>query len=105
MAAITAAVGVVLLLQGACGGIFGDYYILNIVIPTLKVGVANRYYARHQNFCLQSSWTSCFDDMSDKQFCRYFCMSKKNFKRLCDLIIKNVGEAEFKSEASLEENI
>ena len=49
----------------------------------------------------RKSWRELSEALTDHQFLRYFCMSRKCFEVLCQTIKANVGEEKFKSEEYL----
>ena len=62
-----------------------------------KSGAKNRRCKRRR------SWIGFQERLSDRQFRRYFRMSRECFQLLCDKIEYNIGSDEFKSEQYLRE--
>lgn len=67
-----------------------------------KLSKIRRMQVRKRMFRQRMSWKSFHNKLTDRQFRRYFRMSRECFHLLCDKIKKNIGEREFKSEAYLE---
>ncbi len=57
--------------------------------------------ARNRKCRQRRSWNQFQEYLTDRQFRRYFRMERKCFDYLCERIIENVGERDFKSEAYL----
>ena len=68
-----------------------------------KLSKVRRKSARQRRFRERKSWAMFKANLTDRQFRRYFRMSKDCFESLCDSIIENVGKRQFKSEAYLSE--
>ena len=58
--------------------------------------------AKERKFRQRKSWSEFRSNLTDRQFRRYFEMSKEFFELLCDGIKSNVREREFKSEECLQ---
>ncbi|KAL7501986.1 hypothetical protein ACHAXN_000114, partial [Cyclotella atomus] len=59
--------------------------------------------ANNRKLCQRTSWRVFQTRLTDKQFRHYFRMERECFEYLCQQIIANVGEGEFKSEKYLNE--
>ena len=59
--------------------------------------------AKNRRFKRRRSWNGFQDQLSDRQFRRYFRMSRECFQQLCNKIEDNVGSDEFKCERYLRE--
>ena len=59
--------------------------------------------AKNRRFKKRRSWNGFQDRLSDRQFRRYFRMSRECFQQLCNKIEDNVGSDDFKSERYLRE--
>ena len=59
---------------------------------------------RNRRFRQRCSWMTFKDKLTDRQFTRYFRMSKKCFGSLVKIIEENVGPDEFKKESHLMES-
>jgi hypothetical protein len=79
-----------------------DEFIMQYILPPLRRGSVNRYYALQRRHRQRQKWATFQQDLTDRQFRRYFRMSKFLFRRLCDHIEDFVGPEEFKSEKYLE---
>lgn len=66
-----------------------------------KVSAIRKSAARNRRHRQRKSWASFEANLTDRQFRRYFRMSRECFRDLCHKIEHNVGEAQFKSEAYL----
>jgi hypothetical protein len=66
-----------------------------------KVGAVRKDSALNRRFRQRKSWAEFQSGLTDRQFRRYFRMSRECFQLLCDRIEANVGEEEFKSEEYL----
>ena len=64
--------------------------------------VTKQQSAENRKCRQRTSWSSFEHRLTDKQFRRYFHMERACFFYLCDRIIANVGEADFKSEEYLQ---
>ena len=64
-----------------------------------RKAIANRFFRQRR------SWLRFKNSLSPSHFRRYFRMSKDCFELLCEKIIENVGESEFKSEEFLKERM
>ena len=58
--------------------------------------------SKNRRFRQRKSWSRFQYNMTDRQFRRYFRMSRECFHYLCEKIKENVGESEFKSESYLQ---
>ena len=70
-------------------------------IQKKKKTVINKRCARRRRFRQRKSWASFQSSLTNRQFRRYFRMSKGCFSYLCEQIKSNVGEDKFKSEEFL----
>ena len=66
-----------------------------------KVSAMGQDQASKRWFCKRKSWAQFQSNLTDRQFRRYFRMSRECFQHLCNRIVDNVGEMEFKSEEYL----
>ena len=66
-----------------------------------KVSAMRQDQASKRRFRKRKSWAQFQSNLTDRQFRRYFRMSRECFQHLCDRIVDNVGEIEFKSEEYL----
>ncbi len=78
-----------------------DELIMQYILPHLRRGSVNRYYALQRVHRQHQKWATFQRDLTDRQFRRYFRMSKFLFHQLCDHIEDCVGPEEFKSEKYL----
>ena len=67
----------------------------------LKVSQQRKDGASKRKFRKRKSWDQFQRNLTDRQFRRYFRMSRECFEYLCKRIVDNVGEREFKSEEYL----
>jgi hypothetical protein len=77
-----------------------DTTITKIVLNYIRkkrVARMKRIAAANRSFRQRRSWFRFCNNMTNNQFRRYFRMSKECFEVLCDKIIENVGEDEFKT--------
>jgi len=58
----------------------------DVVGPSVQRSEINSYYSRFRQFRQRKSWKSFQDYLTDRQFRRYFRMSKETFKDLCECI-------------------
>ena len=68
-----------------------------------KVSAIRQDSATKRGFRQRKSWESFQANLTDRQFRRYFRMSRDCFKHLCNRIEDNVGERVFKSEEFLKD--
>ena len=66
-----------------------------------KVSAIRKDAAANRRFRQRKSWASFEGNLTDRQFRRYFRMSRECFRHLCSRIEENVGESKFKSEQYL----
>ena len=59
--------------------------------------------AKKRKLRKRRTWYDFQSNLTNRQFRRYFRMSRECFNLLCDQIKENVGEREFKSESFLQE--
>ena len=74
---------------------------LRSYIERAKVSKIRQDSARHRKFRQRKSWSRFQYNLSDRQFRRYFRMSRECFECLCEKIKNNAGEQDFKSEIFL----
>jgi len=96
-----AAVGLFLLLE-ANRRALEKAVLATLVIPSIKRRRLNSIRAEHRRSRKRRTWSVFRDDLSDRQFRRYFRMSKDVFLNLCRRIEDIVGAHEFKSEEYLD---
>ncbi len=70
-------------------------------MPSIRHREVNRYHARRRVRVEQKSWSRTAAKLSDRQFHRYFRLSKAYFQHLCDQIEDIIGPSTFKSELHL----
>jgi hypothetical protein len=75
-----------------------DHLVHNFIAPSARRSELNSYYARHRQYRQRKSWKLFAAYLTERQFRRYFRMSKSVFQELCDNIVDIVGQDEFKSE-------
>ena len=75
-----------------------DNVLLKMLERKHEVKEQKRAAARNRKCRQRRSWASFQDNLTDRQFRRYFRMERECFDYLCQRIIENVGEREFKSE-------
>ncbi len=97
-----AAVGIVTLLEQDTTAM-EDIIISDLVIPSIEQSQSCRNSSRLRRLRTRRSWAIFMDDLSDKQFRRYFRMSKDLFNILCRRIEEIVGVHKFMSEDHLNE--
>jgi hypothetical protein len=78
--------------------------VLNYICKN-RVACMKRIAAANRSFHQRRSWFRFCNNMTNNRFRRYFRMSKECFGVLCDKIIENVGEDEFKSEFYLRQKV
>ncbi len=66
-----------------------------------KVSAIRKDAAAKRRFRQRKSWAAFNGNLTDRQFRRYFRMSRECFRDLCSRIEENVGESQFKSEQYL----
>eukprot|EP00984_Skeletonema_dohrnii_P023378 scaffold12476_cov110-Skeletonema_dohrnii-CCMP3373.AAC.1 len=66
-----------------------------------KVRSIKKKAAKKRRFRLRRSWAAFDANLTERQFRRYFRMSRECFRHLCSRIEENVGESVFKSEKYL----
>ena len=79
-----------------------DEFIMQYVVPMLRRSSCNRYHALRRVSRQRQRWSSFRNDLTDRQFRRYFRMNKDLFQQLCDRIEDCVGAEDFKSEQYLD---
>ena len=67
-----------------------------------KVSQIRKDQASKRRFRQRKSWSAFQANLTDRQFRRYFRMSRECFAYLCNRIMTNVGEDKFKSEEFLD---
>ena len=68
------------------------------ILPAIERSRRNRFHAYRRRCRTRRSWSSFVDDLSDRQFRRYFRMSKRLFDILCRHIEDIIGADKFMSE-------
>lgn len=68
------------------------------LMKTQKVSSIRKKASKKRRFRQRKSWAAFEANLTDRQFRRYFRMSRECFRHLCSRIEENVGESEFKSE-------
>ena len=81
--------------------ILANYIVPTIVIPSIRRREVNRYHAIRRLRVRRKLWSRTAAKLSDRQFRRYFRMSKAYFQLLCDQIEDIIGPSTFKSELYL----
>ena len=76
-----------------------------IVAPYVRWSHLNSISSKKRRSRVRKSWRKFSDWLTDRQFRRYFRMSKVLFQQLCNDIIAAVGPDEFKSEQYLRQRI
>jgi len=76
---------------------------VSIFVDNDKISQQRKNAAKERKFRQRKSWAAFQSNLTDRQFRRYFRMSKECFDLLCDRIKSNVGEREFKSEVYLKQ--
>ena len=71
------------------------------ILPSIQRSRRNRFYANLRRRRTRRSWATFMDDLTDRQFRRYFRMSKCLFGILCRRIEDIVGAEKFMSEEYL----
>ncbi len=102
-AAVAAAGTVMLSLQHTLCAIFANYIVPTIVMLSIPRREVNRYHACRSVRVERKWWWRFAAKLSDRQFLRYFRMSKADFQLLCDQIEDIFGPSTFKSELYLNE--
>ncbi len=82
-----------------------DTIIERIVAPHLRWSRLNSITSQRHRTHAQKSWASFSDWLTDRQFRRYFQMSKVLFQQLVDDICAAVGADVFKKEQYIQERI
>ncbi len=98
---VAAAFTVVLSLQSTIRGMLANYIVPTIVLPSLQRQEVNRYHACRRLRVERKRWSRFSSRLTDRQFRRYFRMTKVYFQLLCDMIEDIVGPHAFKSELYL----
>ena len=80
-----------------------DFAVGNIIVPMLRRGTINSYYARRRRVRSRRIWSTLEATLTDCQFRMYFQMSKEIFQLLCGTIEDIIGRDSFKSEDFLNE--
>ncbi|KAL7428164.1 hypothetical protein ACHAXH_000770 [Discostella pseudostelligera] len=76
-------------------------FVSKVVIPTMRVSYSRRYHAHRRRSRRRKTWSEFVDELSERQFRRYFRMSRELFMRMCYEIEDLVGQTNFKSEEYL----
>ena len=79
-----------------------DAIITSIVKNSLHRSRVNHFYSLHRKCRQRQRWAEFVEDLTDRQFRRYFRMNKFLFHQLCCRIEEIVGEGQFKSEKYLD---
>ena len=82
-----------------------DTILARIVVPHLQRSRLNSISTHHRRTRVRKSWVAFQDWLTERQFRRYFRMSKLLFQQLCDDICAAVGVDEFKSEEYIKQRI
>jgi hypothetical protein len=82
-----------------------DTVIERIVAPHLQWSRLNSITSQRRRTRVRKSWAAFSDWLTDRQFRRYFRMSKALFQQLVDEICAAVGAQEFKSEQYIQQRI
>ena len=101
-APIVAVATVMVLLQHTLCALLGEY-IVPTVVPSVRRRQVNRYHALQRSRVERKKWSQFARKCTQRQFRRYFRMSKIYFQLLCDKIEDIVGADVFKSEFYLNE--
>ena len=99
--AVAAATTVMLLQHQLCARLAAS--VTALFMPSIRRGQLNRRCACQRIRVERKKWARFAAKLSDRQFRRYFRMSKVHFQLLCDKIEDLAGPAEFKSELYLNE--
>ena len=73
-----------------------------LIHPWLRRCRINRFYAERRRYYERKKWSVFCERLTERQFVRYFRMSKGLFEKLCNKIEGSVGSARFKSEEYLD---
>ena len=73
-----------------------------LIHPWLRRCRINRFYAERRRYYERKKWSVFSERLTERQFVRYFRMSKGLFEKLCNKIEGSVGSARFKSEEYLD---
>ena len=74
---------------------------VSILVDNDNIIQQRKNASKERKFGQRKSWAAFRYNLNDRQFQRYFQISKECFELLCDRIRSNVGEREFKSEVYL----
>ena len=96
-----AAIGVSIINERYCTMI-EDAVIANIVSPHVRWSRINSHHSRRRRARVRKSWAAFKDWLTERQFRRYFRMSKELFQQFIDDVSTAVGADEFKSEEYLQ---
>jgi hypothetical protein len=80
-----------------------DGLLETLLRKRLEITTIKKDAAKNRTLRQRTSWSRFQTRLTDKQFRRYFRMERECFEYLCQRIIANVGEGEFKSEEYLNE--
>lgn len=81
-----------------------EHHLVNdFIAPSARRSEINSYHARHRQYRQRKSWKSFAAYLTERQFRRYFRMSKSVFQDLCNNIVDIVGQDEFKSEEYIDD--
>ena len=75
-----------------------DHMLAELLQKWHHIKEQKRDAARNRKCRQRRSWEQFQDYLTDRQFRRYFRMERECFDYLCERIIDNVGESDFKSE-------
>ena len=82
-----------------------DTVIANIVAPHVRWSNLNSISSQHRRMRVRKSWIAFQDWLTERQFRRYFRMSKVLFQQLVDDVSVAVSADEFKSEQYLQQRM
>ena len=74
---------------------------VSILVDNDNIIQQRKNASKERKFGQRKSWAAFRYNLNDRQFQRYFQISKECFELLCDRIRSNVGEREFKSDVYL----
>ena len=97
-----AAAATLLLLEQYNSSYVEDFIVSKFVLPSIRLGRINRFHAGHRKYYQRKSWSAFVERLTERQFRRYFRMSKELFTILCRQIEGCIGSAQFKGEEYLE---
>ena len=86
------------LIQNQTARAVEDSIVFDEILPAIERSRRNRFHAYRRRCRTRRTWSSFIDDLSDRQFRRYFRMSKCLFGILCRRIEEIFGAEKFMSE-------